>query len=123
VRDQENLEVVAIDGVDGERRPVERDRTLDRDEFCAVFWRAEAEMRHAVEVAPRQNVGRAVDMAADHMAAEFVADAQRPLEIDQVGGHHILPQFSIGERPGEDRSFVTRHIRERCGTDALIGSM
>ena len=50
--------------------------------FASAVGRAEAEMRHAVEVAARQDFGDAVDMAADHMAAELVADPQRALQID-----------------------------------------
>ena len=43
---------------------------------------AGSEMRHAVEIAPGKDFGHPVDMAADHMAAKFVADFQRPLEVD-----------------------------------------
>ena len=39
-------------------------------------------MRHAVEIATRQDLGDPIDMAAHHMAAELVADLERPLEVD-----------------------------------------
>jgi hypothetical protein len=41
-------------------------------------------MRHAVEVAARHDLRHAVDVSADHMPAEFIADSQRPFEIDLV---------------------------------------
>src|SRR5271165_1557511 len=82
MRDQERLERVAVDGVDGERGPVERDRALDRDEFRQVLWCAKRKMRHAVEIAPGKNLRRSVDVAANHVTAKLVAHFQRTLEID-----------------------------------------
>ena len=40
------------------------------------------EARHVGQVLARDDLGKAVDVAGDHVAAEFVADFQRPLEID-----------------------------------------
>ena len=50
--------------------------------LASAAGRAEAVMRHAVEVAPRHGRGEAVDVAADHVAAEFVADPKRPFEVE-----------------------------------------
>ena len=58
-------------------------------------------MGHAVEVAPGKNLRHAVDMAADHVAAELVADLERALEIDAAA----LPPSAErrdGERLGPD---------------------
>ncbi len=46
-----------------------------------VVRRLDVEMRHAVEVAARDDRRDAVDVAGDDMAAEFVADFQRAFEI------------------------------------------
>src|ERR1700733_9244834 len=58
-------------------------------------------MRHTIEIAPRQDLGDPIDMAAHHMAAEFVADLQRPLEVDA---------------PARPPSAKGRH-RQRLGAD------
>ena len=50
--------------------------------FAQRPGRAEAEMRHAVEIAPRHDRGEAVDVAADHVAAKLVADPARSARID-----------------------------------------
>ena len=60
---KQDLERIAFDRVDGERGSVEGDRTFDGDELRQILWRAEAEMRHSVEIPPRHDLGDAVDMA------------------------------------------------------------
>ena len=44
--------------------------------------RAQHEARHVGHVLARDHAGDAVDMAGDQMAAELVAEFERPLEID-----------------------------------------
>ena len=112
VGDQENLEGVALDSVNGERGPVQRDRTLDRDELGQLSRGAKREMGHAVEIASRQNFRRSVNMAADHVAPELVADFERALKIDAA------TPSPMGKRG--DRERLGPHV-ESDGRTAAIG--
>ncbi len=71
------------DLVDGQRDAVERDRALGRDRPREM--RPAPRRRSAANRPPARrstNACDAVDMAEHDMAAELVAEAQRPLEID-----------------------------------------
>ncbi len=57
-----------------ERRAVERYRALLGDETGNLVRSANSKMRHAVEVTALDDFGHAIDVAADEVAAEFVAD-------------------------------------------------
>ena len=76
----------ARDAVDGERRAVERDRSLLGDVFGEIGGRFEFETHHRIEGRARDDPRDAVDMAGDHMAAELVADLQRTFEIEAGAG-------------------------------------
>src|ERR1700722_1045715 len=82
-------------------------------------------MRHAVEIAPRQDLGDSIDMAADHMAAELVADLQRPLEVD-APPRPPLPERRDCKRLGaevesERRTFTPRLDANNGEARARIG--
>ena len=83
-----------VDLVDGQRGSVERDRALFGDEFRQILRRLDLEMRHGVEIAPRDEGRHAIHMAGDHMAAEFVADLQRPLQIDRLARRPVARRWS-----------------------------
>src|ERR1700677_1971324 len=82
-------------------------------------------MRHAVKIAARQDLGDPIDMVAHHMAAELVADLQRPLEVDAPP----CPPSAEGchrKRLGADveserRTFAPRLDANQCEARARIG--
>ena len=74
--------VSPVDLVDGQRDAVERDRALLRDEARERLRRAQASSAPCRSGLRARQLGEAVDMAADDMAAEFVANLERALEID-----------------------------------------
>jgi hypothetical protein len=73
-------------------------------------------MRHAVEIAPRQDLGDAVNMAAHHVPAEFVADLQRRLEVD-ASPLPPLPQRRHRDRLGTDVERDRRAVSARFDTN------
>ena len=125
VRNQQHLERIALDRIDRERRPVERDRALDSDEFRQILRRADKEMRHAVEIAPGEDFRDPVDVAAHHMAAKLVADLKRPLEVD-MAPLPPFPERRHRERLGPDvegdrRTAHARLDADHCQARAGIG--
>ncbi len=81
--------VSAVDRIDGERNTVERDRALRRDEAGSAAGTRNDQPRHLGQVFAGDEFGNAVDMAADHMAAEFVAKAQRAFEVELGAGCQV----------------------------------
>ena len=57
--------------------PSSDDRALFGDEAGELGRRLESEARHVAVVAALDNSGDAVDMAADEMATELIAELQR----------------------------------------------
>ena len=94
VRDDQDGERVAFDLVDGERHAVECDGTLGRDEARKLRRHAQRQFRAVEKIIARDQLGDAVDMAADHVAAELVAEPKRSFEVElgaalpgRGGGH------------------------------------
>ena len=100
------VKTLLLDLVHRQRGPVQRHRAFFRDEFRQIFRGLDLEMGHAVKIAPRQKSRDAIDMAGHHMAAKFVAQPERPLQIDPLalrpgarrghgqglgGGVHLVP--------------------------------
>src|SRR5580692_5605732 len=73
-------------------------------------------MRHTVEIAPRQDPGHSIDMAAHHMAAELIADLQRPLEVD-MSPRPPLPERRDGKRLGAEVESERRTFTPRLDTN------
>src|SRR6478752_3726428 len=84
VANKQNVEVGAIDSVDGQRCAVKRDRALRRDELGQMLRRTDAETGGIALFGDGEDLGLAIDMAGDDVAAQFVADLQRALEIDRA---------------------------------------
>ena len=82
MRNDHHVEARAVDAVDGERRAVERDRAFFRDEARQLRRRLEDEARHVALIVALDDFRHAIDVSADQMSAELVAELQRPLEID-----------------------------------------
>ena len=91
---QQDGELIARDAVDGQRRAVQADRAFLRNEMRQRKRRAQIEMRHAVEIATRDNFRKAIDMAGDDMPAELVTHFQGTFEIDSGAG---APGSHIGQ--------------------------
>ena len=123
--DQQHVEARAVDAVDGERRAVERDRALRRDEFGEVARRLQREAHSLALVLARHDLGHAVDMARHDVAAELVADLQRALQIDARAG---LPAGSGGKPqrlfPGLDLepALIGAALRQRDDGEANAGA-
>ena len=71
-----------IDGVDGQRNAVERDRALGRDEPGEVGRHPEAEAARVALPLDRDDLGQPVDVPRDDVPAQFVAEPERPLQVD-----------------------------------------
>src|SRR5579885_2078561 len=72
VRNEQNVEDAALDAVDGERGAVERDRALFGDKAHEVLWRLDRDAAHALKILDRGDLGDAVDMAGDNVAAKLI---------------------------------------------------
>src|SRR5690606_21529752 len=80
--DQQHVEARAVDLVHRQRRAVEADRTLRRDEFRQFGRGFKREADGVALILARDDLRHAVDMAGHDGAAEFVAYLQRAFEID-----------------------------------------
>ena len=114
--------VSPVDLVDRERDTVKRDRALGRDEPRQLVRRAQRQPRHVRQVLARGEFGNAIDMAADQVAAEFVAEAKRAFEVELrarlpgPGGGHA--QRLRGGIDGKEAAIaVAAHARRRSGKD------
>ena len=94
VGDDQHGKSVALDLVYGQRDAVECDRSFGRNETGKLAGRAQPQLGHVDEIVARYQFGDAIDMAAHHMAAELVAEAERAFEIEPgaarpgAGGGH-----------------------------------
>ena len=84
MRDDVDAEERAIDLVHRERDAVERDRALRRDEAREARRRLERHAQGFALAGDACQFGRAVDVAGDDVAAQFVADLERAFEVDGV---------------------------------------
>ena len=75
-----------VDAIDGERRAVERDRAFFGDEARERVRARDDKAAMPSKISTATIFADAVDMAGDDMAAEFVADLQRPFEIEFGAG-------------------------------------
>ena len=66
----------------GQRYAVERHRTLGGDEAREFARGSQLESRHVGQIIARDDGRDTVGMAGDDMAAELVADFQRPFEVE-----------------------------------------
>ena len=82
VRDDRHAEAAGPDRVDGQRYPVDRDRALGHDLGLKRAGHAVAEIPGITAPVGTDQLAHRVDVAADPMAAESIAEAQRSLEID-----------------------------------------
>src|SRR5262249_51063646 len=96
--------------------PVERNRALRRNEAGKVGGSAKGEPRHVGPVLARRDYGEAVDVSRNDMAAELIADLERPFEVD-TPAHPPMPGRGhvqgLGGRVGGEECavavFSTRH--------------
>src|SRR5262245_39220897 len=73
---------IPLDGIDRERDAIERNRSLGRDKVRKLARRAQHEAGHFSQVFAPHDRGDPVHVADNQMSAQFVAEFQRPLEID-----------------------------------------
>ena len=74
--------VSAVTSLTVSETPSSATEPLVRDETHQLARRAQREPRHVGQVLARDQLGDAVDVAGDDMAAELVADLQRAFEIE-----------------------------------------
>ncbi len=96
--------VLPSTGVHRQRHAVERDRSFGGDEAGEWGRRAKRQRRAVEKIVAADEFGNAVDMAADHMAAELVAKPQGPFEIEP------------GAAPPRASAVVTRSVSAAAST-------
>ncbi len=90
VWNDQNGERVAFDLIDRERHAIQRNRTFGRDVSGEPTRRPQSQPRHVGQIFAPDQLGDAIDVAAHHMAAKFVAEAQRPFEVEPCSGPPAL---------------------------------
>ena len=80
--DDIDLEGGVFNPVDSQGNAVEGDRSLGRDETGERLGRAQGQTLGISLGVARLKLGDAIHMAEHHMAAELIAERQRPFEID-----------------------------------------
>ena len=86
VRNQVDLERAAFDRIDRQAHAVHRHRPLARDVFCQFARHFEGDSAIVALRGNTDDAADAVDVPADDVAVEPVADAQRLLQIDRRAG-------------------------------------
>ena len=120
VRDQVDAEfasVVAVDdAIDRQADAVDGDRALLREEASQRARRGDAQLPRLAGALEPSHGADAVDVAADEVAVEPVAGAQRLLEVDVAGSVEAARRgeaLGRDRRPGSDRS-RRRSRRRSC---------
>src|ERR1700730_512281 len=73
---------ISFDGVDREGGAVERDGAFLGDELGDVLRSLDLDAPHAIEIRDGGYLGGRIHMAGDEMAAKFIANFERPFEIE-----------------------------------------
>ena len=127
VRDEQAVEAVAVDAVHRQRHAVEGHRALERDEAGEIVRRLEDELGGLAEILARDDGRQPVDMAAHQMAAEFVAELQRALQIDARTDRPVLRRGHLERlrrrlhREGRAACIVRLCGRHHRQADAVAG--
>ena len=84
--DESDVEGVVADGGEGEADAVKSDRALGCEVVHQVGGRAEGDTPLAVGSVEGDDLGEAVDVALDEVAAEGLAGEERGFKVDRVAG-------------------------------------
>ena len=80
--DQQHIEIATIHLVDGQGCTIQRYRALGRDETGKLLWCAQCVARGFPLFLDRNDLGLTIDMTGNDMSAQFVADLERPFQVD-----------------------------------------
>lgn len=122
MRDDVDAEAVALDLVDRQRHAVDGDRTLGGDVFRQAGRDREGQADRFAVGPDRREFADAVDMAGDDVAAQLVADFQRPFQVDPRSG---VPGAESRLRQGLARGLdhePARPLLDHRQADAAMGN-
>src|SRR5450759_435091 len=116
MRNEQDRKKISFYGVDRKRGAVERDGAFLGYEPRKVSRNGDLDAPHAIEIRDGGDLGGRVHMAGDEMAAKFLANFERPLEIE-FRASAPMPRGRAGEsfRRDIDLEPASMAVRATCG--------